>query len=473
MIQTSPQPPQWLMPRLSVSSRFVLASDLFCHSFTGRIDVTVNHEAHLQPVVALLTFAHTYTPKHSQLQFLSMIASRTAIRSARILRVRSNLRNVRQNSTTPSASPNHSGNASYTPALVGGMAGGALVFLGGYSYYHFSGAKTLVNTAHETKTRFDQISKKLKDSAPEPNEALQWLRQTATSYAAFIPGAKGYVDTAFNDLDLIRDKHGDEVDKIVGEAYSELKGVSQEKGMSVETAQKAWEIIQKHLKRIGDLAADSASEIMNNHPALKDKVGGNLDQLKQLGDKYGPEAKKQVDQTMDEIRDIIKTGVSMESINKIRSVVQEKMEVVRKMGDEAWKKGMEQAKPYLDKNPKVKELVEKNMDSLKQGNVKELYEKVKESVESGNVDSLESYVKSSVDKVKQSGGGGGLDQYLKMIPGGDKIIPKMSQLQEIAQEHGEEAEKIVRDTFEEIQQVLQRKVSEAQELAEKAKKQSK
>ncbi|KAI9880232.1 MAG: hypothetical protein M1830_004576 [Pleopsidium flavum] len=402
-----------------------------------------------------------------------MIASRTAIRSTRILRVRSSIRSVRHNSTTPTT-PNHSSNASYTPALVGGMAGGALVFLGGYTYYYFSGAKTLVNTAHETKAKFESLSQRFKDAAPEPNEALRWLRQTATSYAAFIPGAKGYVDTAFDDLDLIRNKHGKEVDKIVGEAYSELKVVSQEKGMSIETAQRAWEIIQKHLKRISDLAADSAQEIMNNHPALKDKVGGNLDQLKQLGDKYGPEAKKQVDQTWDEIRNIIQTGVSVESVNKIRSLVQQKMEVVRKMGDEAWKKGMEQAKPYLDKNPKVKELVEKNMDSLKQGNVRELYEKVKESVESGNVDSLESYVKSSVDKVKQSGGtGGGLDQYLKMIPGGDKIVPKMSQLQEIAQEHGEEAEKIVKDTFEEIQQVLQRKVSEAQNLADKAKKQSK
>ena len=352
------------------------------------------------------------------------------------------------------------------------MAGGALVFLGGYTYYHFSGAKTLVNTAHETKARFDMMSKKLKDSAPEPNEALRWLRQTASSYAAFIPGAKGYVDTAFDDLDTIRNKHGDEVDRIVSQAYSELKDVSQEKGMSLETAQRAWDILQKHLQRIGELAGDSAQEIMNNHPMLKEKVGGNLDQLKQLGDKYGPEAKAEVDKTWEQIRDIIKTGVSAQSINKIRSVVQEKMEKVRKMGDEAWKKGMEQAKPYLDKNPKVKELIEQNMDSLKQGNVRELYEKIKQSVESGDTGSLESYVKSSVDKVKQSGGsGGGIDQYLKMIPGGANIVPKMSQLQQIAQEHGEEAEKIAKETFEEIQEVLQRKVGEAQKLADKAKKQ--
>lgn len=405
-----------------------------------------------------------------------MIASRTAIRSARVVRVRSTtLRNVRHNSTTPSNNPQNI-NSGMSQALIGGMTGGALVFLGGYGYYHFSGVKTLVNTARETKSKFDSMTLKFKESTPEPNEALRWLRHTATSYAAFIPGAKGYVDTAFDDLDIIRNKHGDEVDRIVSQAYSELKAVTKEKGMSIETAQSAWEIIQKHLQRIAELASDSAQEIMNNHPALKEKVGGNIDQLKQLGDKYGPEAKKEVDKTWDQIRDIVKTGVGAESINKIRSVVQEKMELVRKLGDEAWQKGMEQAKPYLDKNPKIKELVEQNTDALKHGNVRELYERIKQSVESGDTGSLEDYVKSSVDKVKQKSGGGGggigggIDQYLKMIPGGDKIVPKISQLQHLAQEHGEEAEKIVKDAFEEIQDVLQRKVGEAQKLADKARK---
>jgi len=405
----------------------------------------------------------------------AMITSRTVVRSARTLRVRStNLRNVRHNTTTSSnTTPN--ANSGMSQALVGGVTGGSLVFLAGYGYYHYSGAKTLVNTAHETKAKFDSMSRKLKDAAPEPNEALRWLRQSASSYAAFIPGAKGYVDSAFDDLDAIRNKHGDEVDRIVSQAYSELKAVTQEKGMSLETAQAAWTILQKHLARIGDLASDSAQEIMDNHPALKDKVGGNLDQLKQLGDKYGPEAKKEVDRTWDQIRDIVKTGLGVESVNKIRAVVQEKMELVRKLGDEAWQKGMEQAKPYLDKNPKVKELVEKNTDALKQGNVRELYESIKQSVESGDMGSLEDYVKRSVDKVKQKSGGGGsggggIDQYLKMIPGGDKIVPKISQLQQLASEHGEEAEKIVKDAFEEIQEVLHRKVGEAQQLADKARK---
>lgn len=182
--------------------------------------------------------------------------------------------------------------------------------------------------------------KKLKESSPEPNKALEWLRSTAKSYAAFIPGGAGYVESVFDDLDAVRNKHGKEVDNIIEEAYAELKGISQE-GMSVTTATKAWDILQKHLKRIGDLAGDAAGDIINNHPALKEKVGGNLDQLKQMGEKYGPEAKKQVDETWDQIRDVLKSGMSTSTIPKIQSLVQEKVQKMQELGGKVWDQGME------------------------------------------------------------------------------------------------------------------------------------
>ena len=244
--------------------------------------------------------------------------------------------------------------------------------------------------------------KHLKESSPEPNEALQWLRQTATSYVAIIPGAKYYVDSAFNDIDAIHAKHAGEVDKIVKEAYNELKEVSQEASMSLESAGKVWEILQKHLNRISELAVDSAQEIMENHPNLKEKFGGGLDRLKQLGENYGPEAKKQVDQTWDEIRGILKNGANASSVSKIQALVQDKLKKLEELGNKAWEKGMEQAKPYLDKSPKVKQLIEENKDALKQGNAMELYEKIKESVESGNTEPIEKYAKSTVEKVKKA-----------------------------------------------------------------------
>ena len=395
-----------------------------------------------------------------------MSASRAAFRSVRQLRKLPVARTTRHYATAgPDASPN------YTQAIIGGLIGGGVCFAGGYTYYHFSGAKTLVNTAHQTKAYFEQAQSRLAQAAPEPNEALKWLRSTATMYAAFIPGASGYVNTAFNDLDAVRAKHGGKVDDIVAQTYNEIKDVTKDKGMSVETATQVWEIIQKRMKQIGELAGDAAQDILNNHPDLKAKVGGNLDQLKEMGDKYGPEAKKQVDQTWDQVQDIIKGGVSMDTANKIRSVVQEKMDLVKKLGDEAWQKGMEQAKPYLDKSPKVKELIEKNVDSLKQGNFTELWEKVKDAASSGNTDSIEQYIKSATDKVKSQGGSmaGELDQYFKMIPGADKIMPKLSQLQEIGEKHGKEAEDLVKATYDDITAVVQKRVKQAEDLAKKAK----
>ena len=430
-----------------------------------------------------------------------MLSLRAASRASRSIPLRTSLRQLRHESTSTS---NTTSSGGLSQSLVAGLAGGGLVFAGGYAYYHFSGnqsfkvsigyhtsvasnaeqftgAKTLVNTARQTQDAFKSYGKQFKESTPDPNAALEWLRSTAKSYAAFIPGASGFVDSAFDDLDAVRRKHGKEVDNIIKEAYTELKDISQ-KDMSMATAKKAWDILQKHLKRIGDLAGDAASDIINNHPVLKEKVGGNIDQLKQMGDKYGPEAKKQVDETWDQIRDVVKKGVSVSTIPKIQSLVQEKMQKIQKLGGKVWDQGMEKAKPYLDKSPEVKKLVDENKEMLKkQGNVQELYEKVKDAVQSGNTDALKQYVQDTVKKSSSGGGeggsggggGGGLEKYINMVPGGSEIIPKLTQLQHIVQEHGEEAEKIAKDTFKEIQDVLQRKVGEAEELVQKAKKNAK
>lgn len=226
------------------------------------------------------------------------------------------------------------------------------------------------------------------------------------------------------------------------------------------------------MSRIADLAGDSAQQIMDNHPQLKEKVGGNWDKLREYGDKYGPEAKKEVDRTWKQISDVFKTGLSPANIEKVKSIVQEKVDKLQKLGNEAWEKGMEQAKPYLDKNPKVKELVEQNADALKGGDVQELYNRIKKAVENGDTGDLEGYVKSAADKAKDSGFGG-LDQYLNKIPGGDQIIPKLGQLQEAAQKHGDEAQSILKDAVTEITEILKKRGDQAAELAKKAKDDSK
>lgn len=392
----------------------------------------------------------------------------------RSINARSRFQQQARFDSTSATGPSSTGNANNagSSALYGGLAGSLATLTVGYIWYRQSGAKELLTATKTTKDYVNTASKKLKEATPEPNEALDWLRDMAKSYAAFIPGAKGYVDAAFDDIDAIRSKHGDEVDKIVSEAYEELRSVAQKGELDVATAQKAWSIVVKHLGRIGDLAGDAAQQIMDNHPQLKEKVGGNLDYLKEMGNNYGPEVKKEVDRTWEQIADIVKTGVSAANIEKIRKLVEEKKEKLQKLGDQAWEKGMEEAKPYLEKSPKVKELIEENADALKKGKWADLYEKVKKAAESGDMGDLESYVKSAADKAKQSGFGD-INQYLEKIPGGSEIIPKLTQLQKVAEKHGDEAQRILKDAVKDISDVLKKHGDEAAKVAEKAKEDSK
>lgn len=94
-----------------------------------------------------------------------MAASRTATRSLRALRpaarpVRLTTRRYATgvNTGNGSASSSSSAGGGMGPALTGGVVGGSLVFLAAYGYYHFSGAKTMVNSLHQTKAYFDGVS---------------------------------------------------------------------------------------------------------------------------------------------------------------------------------------------------------------------------------------------------------------------------------------------------------------------------
>ncbi|OBT53635.1 hypothetical protein VE04_06648 [Pseudogymnoascus sp. 24MN13] len=384
------------------------------------------------------------------------MASRTAMRSARLLKaptrapIRSNARQIRlQSTSTPQQSSQVASNAGGGggSGVVAGIAGGAVVFSLGYGYYYYSGAKTIVDGAAATKRQFKNITSSMKDSAPEPNELLKWFRSTVTSYAAFIPGAKSYVDAAFNDLDKVEQKHRGKVDEIIKDAYSDMREATKG-GLTIETAHKTWEILQKHLSKVTELASEASGEILDNHPQLKEKVGGNIDQLKKMADSYGPEAKEQRH----------RRG------GKIREVVEENIEKLKGMGDQAWKKGLEKAQPYLDKNPEIKKVIEENSDALKQVNFSELFEKIK----SGDVSDLKEYAKKAGEKAKSSGVGKNIQEYINLIPGGQEIVPKLHKLHEAVKKHGGEADKIAKEAYKEIAEILSKKADEVEDLASKA-----
>jgi len=270
-----------------------------------------------------------------------MYTTRFAVRSSRAIRlntapVRRNVRSYADTATSGGASSMQS------PAVIGtisGLVGGSIAC---YAWYQASGMASAAKTAKQAKSYVDsatnQLKSTFKDVTPDANEAIQFLHETANKYARWLPGGKQYVDKVFEDLEIIRKNHGDEVDNIVKEAYGELRDVSKQ-GMNLQTMSQSWDVLSKHLQRLAGLAGDAAQDIIKNHPQLKEKLGGSFDNLKQLGDQLGPEAKKQVDETWKQVSDILKEGFSFSSGEKIYQLVQDKQQQIRKLGDQAWHKG--------------------------------------------------------------------------------------------------------------------------------------
>ncbi|KAL8419177.1 hypothetical protein RB594_002399 [Gaeumannomyces avenae] len=414
-----------------------------------------------------------------------MLSARIASRSARAARLparipaKTSLRQARFQSTSSPSSSTSSSGSHFAAGAAGGLVGAGVLY-GVYQYTPAGRMASRVNkAAGEAEAKYNEAAKKLREKAPSSaDQAIDAMKRLAMTYASWVPGGRAYVEAAFADVDKVREKHSDEADKIVQDAYKKLQDASKA-GFSLEAASRAWDVLAEVSRRVAELAGDAAGDVLDNHPKLKEKMGGSVDQLKQMGEQYGPEAKKMVDETWAQLRDIASGGLSAENIDKARKLVDEKMQQVRKLGDDAWKKALEQAKPLFEKSPQVKKIIEENADALKQGNTKELFDKARSAVESGETGELEKYVGQAVDKAKKASGsggsimGGGLEEYLGKIPNGSDILPKLQQLGEVAMKHKEEGEQLLKETVEELKKVLEQKAKKAEEIANKAKKEAK
>ncbi|CAN8100552.1 unnamed protein product [Discula destructiva] len=383
-----------------------------------------------------------------------------------------------QSSTATSSSPG--GNAPpssshYLSGAIGGLAAGGML----YGIYYISPAgkvsRTINKTSKQAQQKYNETATKLQESTPDPDHTISYIKDLCYSYVSWIPGGKAYIDTAFKDIEKVRKNHKDEADAILSEAYDRFKKVSKG-GLTLDTARDGLEVLADVGKKLAELSADALGDIIDEHPQVKEKLGGSVDQLKQYGEQYGPEAKKQVEETWKQLADVIKGGLTVESAKKAKDLLQEKTEQVQKLGDEAWSKGLEQAKPLLDKNPKVKELIEKNADALKKGNAKELFDRASKAVSSGDMGDLEGYVNDAVEKAKSKGSqlsGGSLEQYFNQIPNASEILPKLQQLKEVSEKHTDESKKLVEQTVQELKKVLESKSEEAKKILDDAKKEAK
>lgn len=60
-----------------------------------------------------------------------------------------------------------------------------------------------------------------------------------------------------------------------------------------------------------------------------------------------------------------------------------------------------------------------------------------------------------------------------MVPGGSQIIPQLQKLKDVYDKQGSQAEKLVKETIDEIKQVLEKKQPKVEELYEQGKKEAK
>ncbi|KAL2127756.1 hypothetical protein VTI74DRAFT_10225 [Chaetomium olivicolor] len=395
-----------------------------------------------------------------------------ATRSARVLRTTRTQRRLQ--STTANAS-----SSNFAAGVAGGLAGAGLL----YGIYLMTPtgkmARKINATAREADKKYQQVAATIKDKTPTTDEAVDKIKEFCYSYVAWVPGGRQYVDTAFNELAAVRESHGDEVDKIVSDTYREFQDIAKT-GLSLESASKAYDALANLARKIASLTGSAADQILERHPQLNDKVGEPIRQLKQMGAQYGPDARKLVDETWSQVNDVLKSGFSTESADKVRKIVEERTQQIRKMGDELWEKGLEQAKPYLDKNPQLKDLVTGNSDLLKKGNVGDVLKQLKSLGEGGDVKKVEDYVKQAIDKARSKGskavaGSGSfaaLGQFLG-ASGEDaerKIQNNIGVLTEVVNKHSDEGKQLLEETKEDLRKLLAEKAKKAQEIVDSAKK---
>ncbi|TCD69275.1 hypothetical protein EIP91_008210 [Steccherinum ochraceum] len=426
------------------------------------------------------------------------VAQGRVVAARRVARVRT-VQRFQSTSTTgsPSSASTH---------LAAGIAGGGVVILGAYAYYHFSGAKKAVDAAKATKAYFDQTAQTIKEKAPKnPNEAVAFLRSVAKSYLGMVPGASTYVDTTFDTLDELQETHGDEVNKIVSEAYNEVQAILKDakSGADLETAKKLWEVLGKRIMQLQELSkkagGDAFAKLEQKHPQVAQVLGLGYRNLKDLSDRSGPEAKKLYDETSRQLKQIFSKGFSQDALDQARDLVQSKSSQIRDLAQQAsqkaWDTSLSKASAYLDKLPEIKQLLSDNASKFVSAGVssagvasdetKEVFDKVKEVSEvkdegkrKEKIKELKEFVSRKAEEAQERGGRSlergweSLQEWMKMVPGGSEAMEKVPDVKvfvELSRKKSDEARKLAKETYEDVFRVLEEKAKKARGMVEDTK----
>jgi hypothetical protein len=131
---------------------------------------------------------------------------------------------------------------------------------------------------------------------------------------------------------------------------------------------------------------------------LKDRLIDSFYQLQQMREQYGPDVKKEVDETLQRAGEILDGGWNEENVKKAAKLLAEKLTLYVELRDLAFRRAMEQLKPYVAKNTVIREWVQNHKDVLKKRSPDEVVEKIKSASASGDVGELERYAQDAAEE---------------------------------------------------------------------------
>ncbi|KAI0743833.1 hypothetical protein C8Q80DRAFT_1183375 [Daedaleopsis nitida] len=431
-------------------------------------------------------------------------AFRTAPKSVHLAARRVAGRRTFQRFQSTSGTPPPSYGASH---VVAGVGGGAVVLLGGYAYYHMSGAKKAVDASRTVSAYYQQTKDAVAANAPNsPNEALTQLRNFAQSYLVMIPGARSHIDAVFDTVDQLHESHGEEVDRLVSGTYQELRDIVRDANtVDAAMAMKILEVLRKRsseLQELGKKAGkDAFGSLSEKYPQLSEKLGGGYDEFKKLVEAHGPEAKKMYEDTSRQISEIFSKGFSQDSIDQARRLIQSKTEELRKVAQSssqaAWDGALKEAAPYLDKFPELKQLLNENADKFiaagaatmtgGSSGTQEVFARIKEAAQGDlknkdKMKELRDFVQAKARDAEDSGsqqlerGWESLQQWIRAMPGGEDALKRMPDVKvfvKVSQEKSEDAKKLAKETYEAVLEVLEEKGKKAKRLSEEVQQDAK
>ena len=215
----------------------------------------------------------------------------------------------------------------------------------GFAWYHFSGARKVVNTANTALTQAEELKKKVTDTTGAADSAANTVNYLRSATATLIPGSAPFLGKVFDQIEQISKDHGDEVKKIFEDTYKDFEKLGKEGALDSQTASKAVEILQKRVKEIqevaGEVSGDAYNKLISDNPDLKDKISEQYNKVKEAVEKAKekkPELQKLLTETGSELANIFKdNGVSKDTVKQAQELLKKKAEEAKKLAEEAAK----------------------------------------------------------------------------------------------------------------------------------------